>query len=43
VVISTATVALQEQVVLRDLPDLVNLSDCGSVSRSPRAASRYVC
>ena len=43
VVISTATVALQEQVVLRDLPDLQRHADLDFSFALAKGRSRYVC
>jgi ATP-dependent DNA helicase DinG len=43
VVISTATVALQEQVVLRDLPDLANRADLKFSYALAKGRGRYVC
>jgi len=43
VVISTATVALQEQVVLRDLPDLVRHSGLDFAFALAKGRGRYVC
>lgn len=43
VVISTATVALQEQVVLRDLPDLANRSGLAFSFALAKGRGRYVC
>src|SRR6056297_1364723 len=43
VVISTATVALQEQVVLRDLPDLVRHSGIDFQFALAKGRGRYVC
>jgi ATP-dependent DNA helicase DinG len=43
VVISTATVALQEQVVLRDLPDLAAGSGLGFSHALAKGRGRYVC
>jgi ATP-dependent DNA helicase DinG len=43
VVISTATVALQEQVVLRDLPDLASRADLKFTYALAKGRGRYVC
>ena len=43
VVISTATVALQEQVALRDLPDLKSHADLDFSFTIAKGRSRYVC
>ncbi len=43
VVISTATVALQEQVVLRDLPDLAAHADLQFTYALAKGRGRYVC
>ncbi|MDH3643851.1 MAG: DEAD/DEAH box helicase, partial [Gammaproteobacteria bacterium] len=43
VVISTATVALQEQVVLRDLPDLAVHADLKFTHALAKGRGRYVC
>ena len=43
VVISTATVALQEQVALRDLPDLKSHADLDFSFAIAKGRSRYVC
>jgi ATP-dependent DNA helicase DinG len=43
VVISTATVALQEQVVLRDLPDLATNADIQFTYALAKGRGRYVC
>ena len=43
VVISTATVALQEQVALRDLPDLKRHADLDFTFTIAKGRSRYIC
>ena len=43
VVISTATIALQEQVVLRDLPDLASRADLEFTYALAKGRGRYVC
>lgn len=42
-VISTATIALQEQLLLRDLPDLLKLTDLEFTFALAKGRGRYVC
>ena len=43
VVVSTATVALQEQIVLKDLPDIIRHSGLGATYSLAKGRGRYLC